>query len=94
MSGQRRLHAFVSGQVQGVNFRLFARHLAGVHRLTGWVKNLEDGRVELIAEGEENFLKEFVRGLEQGPPGAQVAKVDCTWHAATGEFKGFEKLYD
>ncbi len=89
----RRLHAFVSGQVQGVNFRLFARHLAAVHRLTGWVKNLEDGRVEVVAEGEETNLKESVRGLERGPPGAQVGKVDCGWHPATGEFKGFEKVY-
>jgi len=93
MPVQRQLHAFVSGQVQGVNFRLFVRHLAAIHRLTGWVKNLEDGRVEAVAECEEKNLKEFVRGLEQGPPGAQVEKVECTWHAATGEFKGFEKLY-
>ncbi len=89
----QRLHALVSGTVQGVNYRLFARHLASFHRLTGWVKNLEDGRVEVLAEGPEDKLKEFVKGLEQGPPGAEVGKVECAWHAATGEFKGFEKVY-
>ncbi|HIH15947.1 MAG TPA: acylphosphatase [Candidatus Diapherotrites archaeon] len=93
MPALKRLHALVLGSVQGVNYRLFVRHVAGVHRLVGWVKNLDDGRVEVLAEGEEHALKEFVRALEEGPPGAEVKEVECTWHEASGEFKGFEKIY-
>jgi len=62
MPALKRLHALVLGSVQGVNYRLFVRHVAGVHRLVGWVKNLDDGRVEVLAEGEEHALKEFVPG--------------------------------
>ena len=89
----KRVHAFVSGTVQGVNFRLFVRHLASFHRLTGWVKNLGDGRVEVVAEGPEEKLREFLKALERGPPGAEVQDVESEWAEASGEFKGFEKIY-
>ena len=90
---RKRVHAVVSGVVQGVNYRLFARHNAAVHGLTGWVKNREDGCVEVLAEGEEARLKEFLKALEEGPPGAEVREVECEWLEASGEFKGFEKIY-
>ncbi len=90
---RKRVRAVVSGVVQGVSYRLFARHNAAVHGLTGWVKNREDGCVEVVAEGEEARLKEFLRVLEEGPPGAEVREVECEWLEASGEFRSFEKIY-
>jgi len=68
-------HFLVSGQVQGVFFRASAESAARRLGLTGWVRNLRDGRVELIACGEEVPLKELERWLWQGPPRARVAEV-------------------
>ncbi len=84
-----RVHAFVSGRVQGVFFRDFTRRWAQMLGLTGWVRNVFDGRVEVVAEGEEESLKQFLEKLHEGPPLAQVEKVDVTWEEAKGEFTDF-----
>jgi len=68
-------HFLVSGQVQGVFFRVSAEAAALRLGLTGWVRNLRDGRVELIACGEEIPLKELEQWLWQGPPRARVEQV-------------------
>jgi acylphosphatase len=68
-------HFLVSGQVQGVFFRASAESTARRLGLTGWVRNLRDGRVELIACGEEVPLKELEQWLWQGPPHARVEQV-------------------
>lgn len=68
-------HYVISGRVQGVYFRASARGIARTLRLTGWVRNLADGRVEAIACGESAALDEFGRWLTQGPPHARVADV-------------------
>jgi acylphosphatase len=68
-------HFLVSGQVQGVFFRASAESTARRLGLTGWVRNLRDGRVELVACGEEVPLQELERWLWQGPPRARVEQV-------------------
>lgn len=87
---RRRLHAFVEGRVQGVGFRFFVRDVARRLGLKGWVRNLPDGRVEVVAEGPEGLLQEFLQRLQQGPRLAFVAQVRFTWQPATDEFQEFE----
>ena len=69
----------VSGQVQGVGFRFFAVDVAEELGITGWVKNLDDGRVEVEAHGRKEMVELMVARLRQGPPGASVSDVDVTW---------------
>jgi len=63
----KRLHAIVSGRVQGVGFRYFVKHAASELNLSGWVRNLTDGTVELEVEGPEEELEEFRQKLWKGP---------------------------
>ena len=65
----------IAGRVQGVGFRFFAREAAVREGLRGFVRNLEDGRVELQAEGDQAALERFERALHQGPPGAEILDV-------------------
>jgi acylphosphatase len=84
-----RLRAAVRGQVQGVGFRWFAKELADSLGLTGWVRNRDDGSVELEAEGSAVTLDDFVRRLRTGNPSARVDVIDVTPSAPKGG-KGFE----
>jgi acylphosphatase len=70
-------HYLVSGRVQGVGFRSFAQKRAREQKLVGWVRNLRDGRVELLAQGEEANLAILAKQLQEGPPGAQVRGVSA-----------------
>jgi acylphosphatase len=88
-----RAHALISGSVQGVFFRSETSYEAERRGVKGWVRNLPDGKVEAIFEGEEKSVKELVEFCRQGPPGAEVAKVDVTWENYTGEFGSFEIRY-
>lgn len=86
-------HVHVSGRVQGVGFRYFARGAAREQRVTGWARNLEDGRVEVWAEGEEGDLGVFLARLRRGPPLASVealaiARVDPLGHARFEVLRG------
>lgn len=85
-----RLHAIVSGRVQGVNFRYYTQQAAARLNLRGWVRNLADGSVETVAEGPEAGLEAFERFLRQGPPSAVVDEVRASRGVATGEFARFE----
>jgi len=87
---KRRVHLWISGLVQGVGFRFVAERQALRLDLCGWVRNLRDGRVELVAEGEENNLRELVRWCHQGPSGARVTDVEVQWLPWEGEFGGVE----
>lgn len=69
------IHCLVSGRVQGVWFRASTQREARRLGLTGWVRNLPDGRVELMASGPEAPLKALKRWLHRGPPAAQVEEV-------------------
>lgn len=84
-----RAHIFVSGRVQGVFFRDHAQRWARSLGLTGWVKNLWDGRVELLTEGEQEDIEKLIARLKQGPPVAQVENVDVTWEEYKDEFSDF-----
>ena len=85
-----RLTARITGRVQGVGFRWWARRQAEALALTGWVMNADDERsVELVAEGASQALDELERRLHQGPSGARVERVDARREPASGEFDRF-----
>ena len=83
-----RIHVFYSGRVQGVGFRFSAEGLAMNLGVTGWVKNLYDGRVELVAEAEGSTLKDFLSRIEKYFR-AYIQDVDIQWQDSTGEFRNF-----
>ena len=87
------LHAFVRGRVQGVLFRSFAERHARRLGLVGYARNLFDGRVEVVAEGERSALEELLKQLHQGPPGARVEGVEVGWGEAEERFKEFTIRY-
>jgi len=87
--GIRRYHLIISGKVQGVGYRMSALEAAQSLNLSGWVSNLSDGRVEVIAESEQEKLEQFVTWAKQGPVYANVTEVKLEELAATGEFIGF-----
>lgn len=84
-----RAHVYVSGRVQGVFFRWETRDEAVRHGVKGWVRNLPDGRVEAVFEGEKEAVERLVEFCRQGPPGARVEKIQLTWEEPKGEFEGF-----
>ena len=84
-----RLHAVIDGSVQGVGFRMFVLDYASSLRLTGWVRNTYDGRVEVVAEGEMPALESLLEKLRLGPRSAFVTEVEKEWQPATGEFTNF-----
>jgi acylphosphatase len=84
-----RAHCLVEGLVQGVFFRDSTRRRARQLGLTGWVRNLPDGRVEVVAEGERKSLEILVAWLHEGPEYARVAEVIASWDSASGEFADF-----
>jgi acylphosphatase len=79
-----RLHAIVRGRVQGVGFRYTTQHEAQKLGLAGWVRNLQDGGVEVDAEGDRTHLETFLAFLHRGPLGAHVDAVESDWPAAQG----------
>jgi acylphosphatase len=85
-----RLHAIILGLVQGVGFRMFVFEQADSLQLTGWVRNLLDGTVELVAEGPRPLLDTFIMRIENGPRGAYIEEIKINWLEATGEFPSFE----
>lgn len=85
------LRALVRGRTQGVGFRAFTKDRAGRLGLKGYVRNMPDGTsVEVVAEGNQDRLDGLLAFLRDGPPMAQVDRVDASWGEATGEYSGFE----
>ncbi|MCX7897322.1 MAG: acylphosphatase [Rhodocyclaceae bacterium] len=82
-------HLFVSGRVQGVGFRASMAREARRLGVTGWVRNLHDGRVEAMIQGSPEQLAAMLTWVRQGPPRAHVAHVDV--ELGSGEFEGFEQ---
>jgi len=72
----KRFHVFISGRVQGVFFRIFTQKKAESLGLCGWVRNLPDGRVEAVFEGEPEKIKQMLSWCDQGSPASQVDKVE------------------
>jgi acylphosphatase len=89
----RRIHIIISGQVQGVGYRAWARNRAKKLGLHGWVKNRQDGAVECIAEGAGPALQEFITLCQAGPETGWVDTVDEQWTEGTGEWETFEVIY-
>ncbi len=89
-AGLKRAHIFVSGRVQGVFFRDSARREVLKLGIGGWVRNLEDGRVEAVFEGEKEKVEKMVNWAKNGPIFARVDKMEAEWQEYQGEFKSFE----
>ncbi len=87
---EKRLHIVVGGRVQGVWFRASTRRVARALGLRGTVWNRSDGRVEIIAEGEESSLRRLLDWAGEGPPAARVDELESDWSEPTGEFSDFE----
>lgn len=87
--GLKRIHVIVRGRVQGVYYRASAQREARQYGLTGWVKNKPDGSVEMVVEGEEDQVKDFLAWAQQGPSTSRVDKVETKWRSYTGEFSEF-----
>ncbi len=93
MADLASLQATVSGRVHCVFFRAYVENRAGALNLTGHVRNLSDGRVEVRAEGEREQLEKLVHYLEVGPPAARVDKVVTRWEKYRGLFIDFRVRY-
>ena len=85
MTELARLHAVVYGHVQGVNFRTATRRQGQALGVSGWVRNLPDGRVELRAQGTRGRVEALLAWCRKGPPSARVASVDVDWEAPDPE---------
>lgn len=86
----QRAHLLIEGVVQGVCFRHYSRREALRLGLTGWVRNRRDGRVEALAEGPEDKLREFVEWCRRGPVNARVDDLQVVFGPATGQFSTFD----
>jgi acylphosphatase len=89
----KRAHLFISGRVQGVFFRSNTRKKALELGLGGWVRNLNDGRVEAVFEGEESSIEKVITWCHQGPSYASVDDVEVYWEEFRDEFQTFSIRY-
>jgi acylphosphatase len=85
-----RARVYFSGQVQGVFFRANTRSHAAMRGVSGWVRNLRDGRVESVMEGEKESVEALIESCREGIPGSRVDDVEITWEKPQGRFRGFE----
>ena len=90
MNSVVRAHVLVEGRVQGVAYRAFTCETADQSGLSGWVKNLSDGRVELEVEGSQGAIDQFLSTLRQGPSLARVEQLHVDWLKPTGRDSGFQ----
>jgi acylphosphatase len=84
------MHIYYTGRVQGVGFRYTSKNVALGYEVTGIVRNLPDGRVELIAEGAQEELEAFQKGIREAGLGHFIADEKVAWGDATNEFRGFD----
>ena len=89
MSERKRLHVFFSGTVQGVGFRYTAHTCARRFAVTGFVRNCSDGRVEMVAEGEEGELEKLLEAIQEEMSG-YISSFQRMWEPYKGEFDGFK----
>lgn len=89
-----RVKLRIKGRVQGVFFRASTKQTADVLGIKGWVKNMPDGTVETLAEGESKELEKFIEWCKNGPANANVTGIDINNDIATGEFDNFKIVYE
>ena len=87
------IHAIVKGWVQGVGFRFFAERSANQLGIKGWVRNLYNGDVEILAQGSKDSLEKYISALQQGPRSARVKEVEVEWRNPTQKFEYFSITY-
>ena len=88
-----RAHVYISGRVQGVFFRYETKKEAKKRNVKGWVRNLPDGRVEAVFEGEKEDVERLIEFCHRGPPLARVEKVEVFWEEYKGEFEDFKLTF-
>ena len=89
----KHAHLLVQGQVQGIGYRFFALKTARIVGVSGWVKNLPTGEVELEAEGEDTAIKQYIQTLRTKHPWAQIDNVAVNWLPYEGKFQDFKIVY-
>jgi acylphosphatase len=93
MEEKARARLLVSGRVQGVAFRWETQRAANRCGVTGWVRNLPDGRVEAVVEGSRRQVNALADWCRKGPPVARVDSLDIQWEDYRGEFQAFDITY-
>ena len=89
-ANRRQMQVFYSGKVQGVGFRYTVKSVARGFEVVGWVRNLSDGRVEMVVEGTKDELEAFRQGVQESGLGHFIEKEMVGWSEAKNEFRGFE----
>ena len=89
---KKQLHVFYSGNVQGIGMRYTLRDIASGLKICGWVKNLKDGRVEVLAEAEEDTLNDFLVQVKDRFP-RYIKGIALEWLPAKGEFRDFQVVF-
>jgi len=89
LSMKKQAHIFYSGRVQGIGFRYTVRDIASQEKVNGWVKNLDDARVEIVAEAEESILNDFLQQVNQ-QFSRYIKDVNTEWLPASGQFRDFQ----
>ena len=89
----KRYRIIIFGNVQGVGFRWYARDIAKISDITGIVKNLYDGTVEIVAEGEEDILESFILELKKGYLGSNIDNIESTEEPSTQKFTDFRIVF-
>lgn len=92
-SMKKRAHVYIKGRVQGVFFRATTRDEARRRNVTGWIRNLRDGRVEAVFEGEGNRVEEMIQFCHRGSRAANVDEVEVDWEEYRDEFSDFGIRY-
>ena len=90
---QKRIHIFVTGRVQGVFFRQSTKVMAIKNNVKGWVRNLDDGRVEIIGEGKIQDIDNLAHWCKTGPANSRVDEFELSEENVTDEFENFEVRY-
>lgn len=88
-----RAHVVIAGRVQGVSFRAYTRDRARTDGISGWVRNLADGRVEAVFEGPRPAVQRIVNWCYSGPTHARVASVELNWEPPVGDQSGFQIIW-
>lgn len=93
MADKQRAHVFIEGRVQGVGFRHFTRKTASTIGVKGWVRNLNDGRVEAVFEGPKRKIDKMIEACKEGPPISNVTDIDVNWEESKEEFDQFKVVH-